>query len=36
VLIGGDIADVFADVFADGQRSGVGHIDSLALPAGNA
>jgi hypothetical protein len=32
VLIGGDIADVFAD----GQRSGVGHIDSLALPAGNA
>jgi len=36
VLTGGDLAGVFGSDFADEQRSGIRHIDGLALPARNA
>jgi hypothetical protein len=36
VLTGGDLADVFGSDLAGRQRSGVRHIDGLALQARNA
>jgi len=36
VLTGGDLAGDFGSDFAGEQRSGVRHIDGLALPARNA
>jgi hypothetical protein len=36
VLLAGDLAGVFGGDLAGEQRSGVRHIDGLALQAGNA
>jgi hypothetical protein len=36
VLIGGDYADVFGSDFVREQRSGLHHVDGLALQTGHA